>query len=98
MDDTRPRKHRYVADDTLVGIKEDVTSRIVIIRSGVDTSAEALAALRKKIKFLGFIKNMHIKTGFRKWKEQVFGTGGDPRMAYMLTNQREELRASLIEP
>ena len=85
-------------DEILLGIKEDVTSRIVRIRSGVDTSAEALAALRKKIKFLGFIKNMHIKTGFRKWKEAVFGTGGDPRMAYLLANQREKIRKSFLEP
>ena len=88
MDDPKPRKHRYVPDDVLIDIKEDVTSRIVMIRSGVDTSAEAIAALKKKIKFLGFIKNIHIKSGFRKWKEAVFGSAGDPRLGLLLSNQR----------
>lgn len=68
------------------------------VRIGVDDSEEAQVARQKKIKFLGFIINLHIKTGLRRWKEQVFGMGGDPRLAILLTNERETVRKVYVEP
>ncbi len=85
-------------DAVITQIKEQVTSRILRVRSGVDDSLQAKLALKKKTKFLGFIINLHIKTGFRRWKEQVFGMGGDPRLALLLTSLRQQVRSQYFEP
>ncbi len=68
------------------------------IRTGEDDSEEARIAYQKKIKFLGFIKNMHVKAGLRKWKELVFGRGGDPRYKILLAEARKLVRDRYVIP
>lgn len=34
----------------------------------------------------------------RRWKEQVFGLGADPRLAILYMTERDKLRAGVYEP
>ena len=79
-------------------IKKEVCKKILKIRTGEDDSEEARIAHQKKVKFLVFIKNMHVKAGLRRWKEQVFGLGGDPRYKILLTAERKLVRDRYVEP
>lgn len=41
---------------------------------------------------------MHVKAGLRKWKELVFGRGGDPRYKILLAEARKLVRDRYVIP
>jgi hypothetical protein len=40
----------------------------------------------------------HEMTALRKWKDQTFGSGGDPRLAVLLRDERQKVREKYVEP
>lgn len=46
----------------------------------------------KLVKFCNYIINMKAKSAMRKWKEVVWGSGGDPRYALLLIQERDRVR------
>ena len=40
----------------------------------------------------------HEMAALRKWKDQTFGLGGDPRLAVLLRDERQKVREKYVEP
>lgn len=92
-------QNRAVTDEGLDKIKEKVVSTLLNIRSGCeDLDEEALKAIEKQKKFCNFILHLHEKTTLRRWKEQVFGIGADPRLALMMIEERDKIRDEFYKP
>lgn len=86
-------RHRIVDEMTLNEIKSSVVTRLSKIGELEDeTAAKESDAVLKKKKFLNFILNLSSKKALRRWKEQVFGIGGDPRLGVLLIDERERVR------
>lgn len=94
-------KHKAISDGAVPPIKGKVKAKVIEIKTGIiagDDDANAMNARNKKIKFLNFILNLHQKHAFRTWKQNVFGTGGDPRLGLLLVEERDKLRREFFHP
>lgn len=96
--DRRPKKHRILEDAAYEPIKSLVKTKVIELRQGEKESNAEIASKNKKIKFLNFIINLHQKNAFRTWREKVFGTGGDPRLALLLMAERDRIRQEFFQP
>ena len=54
--------------------------------------------MKKQAKFLNFILHLSERAAMRRWKEQTFGVGADPRVALALMEERDRIRAATYEP
>lgn len=83
LHDSRPLKHKAIAEASLLPIKDTVRCKIIHIRTGKSDEEDdsAIREREKKVKFVNFILNLHQKNAFRTWRQNVFGLGGDPRIA-----------------
>lgn len=98
--DSRPIKHKLLSDAGYFPIKNNIRSYVLSIRYGtnIKPDEEAIKAAEKKKKFLRFILNLSSKQAFRKWKTEVFGLGGDPRLALLLITERDKVRQEFFHP
>ena len=52
----------------------------------------------KQKKFLNFILHLSERSAVRRWREQTFGVGADPRLALLYMEGRDEVRAKIYQP
>jgi hypothetical protein len=82
-----------VSDSKTEKIKDEIQAKIIELRSNESKlDDEAKAKIEKQKKFCNFILHLHEKTGLRRWKEQVFGVGGDKRYGLLLVETRDKIR------
>ena len=102
-DDYRPIHVKTVSEQKLGTIKTQVHNRINILRrqevgeDGEDAE-DRQRAIEKQKKFCNFIMNLHVRAGLRRWKDQVFGLGGDPRLSLLWQRHITQVKQSKQAP
>jgi hypothetical protein len=93
-----PISLRSVSDYTVLDLKDEAYRKILTLRNDPRDENDANAT-EKKMKFVRFIMNLQAKTGFRKWKEEVFGQKGlDAVFKRLLIDERDTLRRRFYDP